>query len=146
MICRDHEAGGKKSLAERDSRNTFSRAFHREGRTAFVKNTNHLLWSDEELLIGKTGYTREAGHCFAGAGERETGTIIVALLGTPNRGLLWEETEKLMALGTRVLNNIEEPVVYIKKADYDAAKMRKASVSKKRPREKNRKNKKRAVL
>jgi len=45
--------------------------------------------------------------------------------------LLWEETEYLMALGTRVLHDLEEPVVYIVKADYDAAKMKKASVSKK---------------
>jgi len=116
-----------------------------EGRTVLVKNTNHLLWTDEELLVGKTGYTREAGHCFAGAGERETGTIIVALLGTPSRGLLWEETEKLMALGTRVLNNFEEPVVYITKADYDAAKIKKVSASKKRHGEKKKK-KKRTVL
>jgi len=116
-----------------------------EGRTVFVKNTNHLLWTDEGLLVGKTGYTREAGHCFAGAGERETGTIIVALLGTPSRGLLWEETEKLMALGTRVLNNFEEPVVYITKADYDAAKIKKVSASKKRHGEKKKK-KKRTVL
>jgi D-alanyl-D-alanine carboxypeptidase (penicillin-binding protein 5/6) len=116
-----------------------------EGKTTFIKNTNKLLWSDEEFLAGKTGYTREARHCFVGAGERETDTMIVALLGTPSRGLLWEETEYLMALGTRVLHDLEEPVVYIVKADYDAAKMKKASVSKK-SRTKKLKKKKRSVL
>jgi len=70
---------------------------------------------------------------------------LFALLGTPSRGLLWEETEKLMALGTRVLNNFEEPVVYITKADYDAAKIKKVSASKKRHGEKKKK-KKRTVL
>ena len=117
-----------------------------KGRTTFVKNTNHLLWSDEGLLVGKTGYTREARHCFAAAGERETGTIIVALLGTPSRGLLWEETEKLMALGTRVLNNLEEPVVYITKIDYDAGKIKKASASRKHHFKKDKKKKKKAVF
>lgn len=117
-----------------------------EGRTTFVRNTNHLLWSDEGLLVGKTGFTREARHCFAAAGERGTGTVIVALLGTPSRGLLWEETEKLMALGTRVLNNLEEPVVYITKIDYEAGKIKKASVSRKHHIKKTKKKKKKVVL
>jgi D-alanyl-D-alanine carboxypeptidase (penicillin-binding protein 5/6) len=97
----------------------------------FVKNTNRLLWADDEFMGGKTGYTRQARHCFVGAGERQSETIIVALLGTPSRDLLWAETEALMALGSRVLNNLEEPVVFITKIDYDAAKMKKASYKKK---------------
>jgi D-alanyl-D-alanine carboxypeptidase (penicillin-binding protein 5/6) len=101
------------------------------GKTMFVKNTNRLLWADDEFMGGKTGYTREARHCFVGAGERQSETIIVALLGTPSRDLLWAETEALMALGSRVLNNLEEPVVLITKFDYDAAKMKKASYKKK---------------
>jgi D-alanyl-D-alanine carboxypeptidase (penicillin-binding protein 5/6) len=117
-----------------------------EGRTTVVRNTNHLLWSDEGLLVGKTGYTREARHCFAAAGKREAGTVIVALLGTPSRELLWEETEKLLAFGTRVLNNIEEPVVYITKVDYYAAKIKKASASKKIRTKKTGKKKKKAVF
>ncbi len=117
-----------------------------EGKTTFIKNTNKLLWSDEEFLAGKTGYTREARHCFVGAGERETDTIIVALLGTPSRDLLWEETEYLMAFGTRVLRDLEEPVVYIVKADYDAAKMKKASMSKKSRIKKLKIKKKRSAL
>ncbi len=102
-----------------------------EGKKVFIKNTNKLLWSDAELMEGKTGYTKEARHCFVGSGEHETGTIIVALLGSPSRPLLWKETEDLMALGTRVLNNLEEPLVYITKADYDTTKVKKASYRKK---------------
>jgi len=113
-----------------------------EGKTILVKNTNHLLWSDMELLGGKTGYTRHAKHCFVSAGEREAGTIIVALLGTPSRNLLWKETEELMALGTRVLNNLEEPVVYFTKLDYDATKITKASYTRKVKGKKIRKKKK----
>jgi D-alanyl-D-alanine carboxypeptidase (penicillin-binding protein 5/6) len=110
--------------------------FTGEGKTIFIKNTNKLLWSDAELMEGKTGYTKEARHCFAGAAERETGTIIVALLGTPSRALLWKETEDLMALGTRVLNNLEEPVVYITKAEHDTAKVKKASYKKSKKKKK----------
>ncbi len=105
--------------------------FTGEGKTIFIKNTNKLLWSDSELLEGKTGYTREARHCFVGARKCETSTIIVALLGTPSRAILWKETEDLMALGARVLNNLEEPVVYLTKAEYDTAKVKKASYTKK---------------
>ena len=101
------------------------------GKTIFVKNTNKLLWSDNNYMGGKTGYTHQARHCFVCAGERESETLIVALLGTPSRDLLWEETEALMALGERVLNNLEEPVVYITKYDYDVSQLKKASYTKK---------------
>lgn len=97
------------------------------GKTIFVKNTNRLLWSDEELLGGKTGYTRQARHCFVSAAERDKETIIVALLGSPTRDLLWKETEDLVAFGSRVLNNTEEPVVYLNKSDYEAVNIKKTS-------------------
>jgi len=118
----------------------------RPGKTTFIANTNRLLWSDNGLLIGKTGYTREAGHCFVSAKACGAGKIIVALLGSPTRGLLWEETEHLMMLGERVLNNLDEPVVYIMKADYDAAKVQKATLSKKTAAKKTGKKKKKLAL
>lgn len=92
------------------------------GRTKFIKNTNKLLWSDEELLGGKTGFTRQARHCFVCAGEREHETIIVALLGAPSRDLLWKESEQLMDFGLKVINRSEEPVVYLSKDDRNGAK------------------------
>jgi serine-type D-Ala-D-Ala carboxypeptidase (penicillin-binding protein 5/6) len=100
-----------------------------EGRTTTIRNTNNLLWSDQELILGKTGYTRDAGHCFVGAGACGSGTLIVALMGEPMRGLLWSETGSLMTLGTRVINGLDEPVVYITSSDYDAVKIKRASVS-----------------
>jgi serine-type D-Ala-D-Ala carboxypeptidase (penicillin-binding protein 5/6) len=112
-----------------------------EGRKMVVKNTNHLLWSDAEVLGGKTGYTRQARHCFVSAGTGESGTLIVALLGNPIRNLLWKETEDLMALGKRVMNNLEEPVVYITKLEYDASKLTRASYTKKSRGKKTRKKK-----
>ena len=97
------------------------------GKTMFIKNTNKLLWSDEDLLGGKTGYTNQARHCFVCAGERDKDTLIVALLGSPRRDLLWKETEELMGVGAKVLNNNEEPVVYLTRADYDAANVTRAA-------------------
>ncbi len=97
------------------------------GKTMFIKNTNKLLWSDEDLLGGKTGYTNQARHCFVSAGEKDKDTLIVALLGSPRRDLLWKETEELLGFGSRVLNNIEEPVVYLTRADYEALNVTKAA-------------------
>jgi len=87
------------------------------GKSKLIKSTNKLLWSDEELLGGKTGYTRQARHCFVCAGERGNETIIVALLGAPSRDLLWKESEELMAFGMKVINRSEEPVIYLTKSD-----------------------------
>lgn len=101
------------------------------GKTLFIKNTNKLLWSDEDVLGGKTGYTNQARHCFVCAGEKDKDTLIVALLGSPRRELLWRETEELMGFGSRVLNNTEEPVVYLTRVDYDAAQITKAAYTKK---------------
>lgn len=101
------------------------------GKTIVIKNTNKLLWSDEDVVGGKTGYTRQARHCFVCAGERENETIIVALLGAPSRALLWKESENLLAFGSKVMNHQEEPVVYLTKAEYDSAKVRNASYTKK---------------
>lgn len=97
-----------------------------EGKTMFIKNTNKLLWSDDELLGGKTGYTRQARHCFVCAGERANDTIIVALLGAPARDLLWKESEELLTFGARVMSNTEEPVVYLAKADVGPMKVSRA--------------------
>jgi len=100
------------------------------GKTFYVKNTNKLLWSDDELLGGKTGFTNAARHCFVCAGERDNSTIIVALLGVPSRTELWKETEDLMTFGSKVMKNQEEPVVFITRADYDADKVTRAAYTK----------------
>jgi len=100
------------------------------GKTMFIKNTNKLLWSDDELLGGKTGYTRQARHCFVCAGERDKDTIIVALLGAPARNLLWKESEELLTFGSRVMNKTEEPVVYLAKADVGPMKVSRAVYTK----------------
>ncbi len=68
-----------------------------DGKSVLLTNTNNLLWSDEDHLGGKTGYTRAARHCFVGASEKEEGVIIIALLGDSSRDTLWTDAEKLLA-------------------------------------------------
>jgi D-alanyl-D-alanine carboxypeptidase (penicillin-binding protein 5/6) len=75
------------------------------GEILSLKNTDKLLWSHEDLIGGKTGYTFRAGHCFVCAAEREKEVIIVALLGSPSRGHLWKETEALIDQGFQILAN-----------------------------------------
>ncbi len=70
-----------------------------EGKAVLLKNTDKLLWSDNQVIGGKTGYTRSAKHCFVCAAEHGEKTIIVSILGSPSRKTLWQETKKLIAKG-----------------------------------------------
>jgi D-alanyl-D-alanine carboxypeptidase (penicillin-binding protein 5/6) len=100
------------------------------GNDIFLKNTNRLLWSDEDLVGGKTGYTRKARHCFVCAAERGKDTVVVALLGSPSRENLWRESEVLVQNGFRAIANNEEPNIYFVKSDHDDLSVKKASYKK----------------
>jgi serine-type D-Ala-D-Ala carboxypeptidase (penicillin-binding protein 5/6) len=67
------------------------------GRVFYLRSTDKLLWSDEKVIGGKTGYTRTAGHCFVCAAQSETKTILVAILGSPSRRNLWTDTKILIS-------------------------------------------------
>jgi D-alanyl-D-alanine carboxypeptidase (penicillin-binding protein 5/6) len=97
----------------RDALNTRARHLTSlEGRKVFVKNTNQLLWSDDALLGGKTGYTKAAQHCFVGASQRQGKTVIVALLGESVRDNLWHDTNTLLDIGYEVVLGSRDPVVF----------------------------------
>lgn len=100
------------------------------GDELFLKNTNKLLWSEEDLIGGKTGYTHQARHCFVCAAEREEETIIIALLGSPSRDSLWKETEKLIGKGFLIKENKEDAVIFFTRADYDFLNVKKATYKK----------------
>jgi len=68
-----------------------------KGKVFHLRSTDRLLWSDEKIIGGKTGYTNKAGHCFVCAAQGVTKTILVAILGSPTRKNLWRETEKLVS-------------------------------------------------
>ena len=76
-----------------------------KGEILSLKNTDKLLWSDEDLIGGKTGYTLRAGHCFVCAAEREKEVIIVALLGSSSRKHLWKDAEALIDKGFQIIGN-----------------------------------------
>ncbi len=103
-----------------------------KGKAIFLRNTDRLLWSDEELVGGKTGFTQKARHCFVCAAERERDTVIVAILGSPSRSDLWRESEILIGKGFDVLGSKEAPAIYLANVDdNDAPVVKKASYSKK---------------
>jgi D-alanyl-D-alanine carboxypeptidase (penicillin-binding protein 5/6) len=69
------------------------------GRPFYISNTDSLLWSTENMIGGKTGFTNSARHCFVGAIETEKGPIYTAVLGAPSRSRLWTSTLMLAELG-----------------------------------------------
>lgn len=71
-------------------------------RTFSVHNANAFLDMRDGVLAGKTGYTSQAGYCYACAWEKEGKTFIVSLLGCgwPNhKTYKWSDTEKLLDFG-----------------------------------------------
>ncbi len=86
--------------------------YNANGRMLFVKNTNNLLWKDDNLIGGKTGYTKAAGHCFVCAANKGDATLIVAILGESVRGELWQNSHALLAKGEDILNMKADPVIY----------------------------------
>jgi D-alanyl-D-alanine carboxypeptidase len=69
------------------------------GREIFLENSNHLLWEDRTVIIGKTGYTGNARHCFVGAMDTGNGMVITAVLGARSRHSLWKATSMLAEIG-----------------------------------------------
>jgi D-alanyl-D-alanine carboxypeptidase (penicillin-binding protein 5/6) len=98
-----------------------SRISTEDGRAIFIKNSNRLLWADESMLGGKTGFTREAKHCFVCASEHGNETVIASLLGAPSRERLWKESEELLEKGFAIMTGKEEPVMFFTKSDYKAS-------------------------
>jgi len=74
-----------------------ARIMTEKGKVFSIRNTDKLLWRDEKVIGGKTGYTRGAGHCFVCAAHNEAKTILVAILGSPSRRNLWKDAEKLVS-------------------------------------------------
>ncbi len=69
------------------------------GRQLFLDNTNDLLWRQENMIGGKTGYTGNARHCFVCAINTEKGPLFTAVLGARSRSSLWRSTLKLEEIG-----------------------------------------------
>jgi D-alanyl-D-alanine carboxypeptidase (penicillin-binding protein 5/6) len=87
-----------------------------EGRRIFVKSTDQLLWLDDDLLGGKTGYTRAARHCFVCAAQKGGATLISAVLGESVRDDLWHDSQILLNRGYDVITQKAEPMIYFSSA------------------------------
>ena len=79
------------------------------GRRLFIRNTDRLLWTKENMIGGKTGYTRQARHCFVGAIETDDGPILIAILGASSRDRLWKSAQLLFRIASdrQVLSSAE---------------------------------------
>lgn len=66
----------------------------KEGDKICIRNHNKFLWRKDNTLIGKTGYTRKARHCFLGIFYKGRRKLIVAILGSRN---VWPDLDYLMA-------------------------------------------------
>lgn len=53
-----------------------------DGKVINLRNHNKFLWRNSNNLIGKTGYTRRAKHCFLGAFSKGKRKMIVAIQGS----------------------------------------------------------------
>ena len=93
--------------------NTRAQQIYTEGgRKILVRNTNHLLWTDEDMVGGKTGYTRAARHCFVCAGQKGDKVLVAAVLGESVRSELWHDASTLLERGDDVLSKKREPEIY----------------------------------
>ncbi len=83
-------------------------------RSLSLKNKNRLLSGYFASVIGKTGYTRAAGRCFAGAATFEGREVIVVIMGASD---LWGDTKKLIQWAHRGDGKTEWPRVQMAKAE-----------------------------
>ncbi len=85
-----------------------------QGRTLIIKNTNKLLFEEElkdEVLGGKTGYTRLSKHCLVNVAKIKDRLVITSLLGAPYRDALWEDTKRLLNFAELVLEKKTSPLI-----------------------------------
>ncbi|MBF0538409.1 MAG: D-alanyl-D-alanine carboxypeptidase [Nitrospirae bacterium] len=90
-----------------------------DGRSITVANTNKLLWSDDDLVGGKTGYTREARHCLAFAAEKGDSTLVAAVLGDNKRSALWHSARNVLSRGYDISSTNAAPEIYYSKIDQE---------------------------
>lgn len=83
-----------------------------DGKEHFIQNTNQLLWIEDNMIGGKTGYTSRARHCFVSASKVDNRLVYTAVLGVPNREKLWKDTQMLMTKADEVISGKVEPIVY----------------------------------
>lgn len=69
------------------------------GRKIFLQNCNKMLWQTNGI-IGKTGWTRNARHCFAGRVQLRGKEVFVGIMGSPKRSYLWYDLRKVASVSS----------------------------------------------
>ncbi len=69
------------------------------GRRIPLSNCNKMLWRTGGV-IGKTGWTRAARHCFAGRVQANGEVIFVGLMGSQSRQYLWTDLRRIAAISS----------------------------------------------
>ncbi len=64
-----------------------------KGRKIYLRNHNRLLWRSQYPVIGKTGWTRVARHCFVGEFPYQNRSLLVAMLGSH---ALWRDLRMIV--------------------------------------------------
>lgn len=73
--------------------------YSRGGRRIPLNNCNKMLWRTQGV-IGKTGWTRTARHCFAGRVQARGQVIFVGLMGSQRRQYLWSDLRRIESIST----------------------------------------------
>lgn len=72
-----------------------------DGRRIYLRNHNKLLNSRSNFVVGKTGYTLKAKHCFLGADHGERKNIVFSLLYSHSP---WQDIKRLASYGLQLEN------------------------------------------
>jgi len=81
--------------------------YSRGGRRILLNNCNKMLWRTGGV-IGKTGWTRTARHCFAGRVQSNGQVIFVGLMGSQHRQYLWADLRRIESVPT---GKMPKPIV-----------------------------------
>lgn len=82
----------KKPFLVRLLKKRYSVIYSSARRRIHLKNHNRMLWRRNKTVIGKTGFTRKARHCFAGRIQRGKGELLVVIMGSHR---LWSDLKTL---------------------------------------------------
>ena len=81
------------------------------GRKIFLRNCNKMLWRTNGV-IGKTGWTRDARHCFAGRIQTHGRVVFIGIMGSLKRPYLWYDLMKVVsASGGKTFKPFNAPVI-----------------------------------
>lgn len=69
------------------------------GRKIFLRNCNKMLWQTGGI-IGKTGWTRDARHCFAGRVQARGREVFVGIMGSLKRPYLWYDLRRVASISS----------------------------------------------